>query len=78
MMRGLATTMIVGAVAGFVGANAQTAAVPQPPAIAAISGPDRALVARYCVTCHSDRRRAGGLTLEGRDLARVGGDRYDK
>src|SRR5687768_312616 len=27
----------------------------------------RQLVEKYCVTCHSDRARTGGLTLEGLD-----------
>ena len=32
-------------------------------------GPDRALLDRYCVTCHSDSLRTGGLSLEGVDPA---------
>ena len=27
--------------------------------------PDAALVQKYCVTCHSDRAKTGGLSLEG-------------
>ena len=32
----------------------------------------QATLARYCVTCHSDRLRTAGLTLEGHDLSQVG------
>ena len=42
---------------------AQTAA-PSPSA-------DRALLDKYCVTCHNDRAKTGGLTLEKLDLANV-------
>ena len=42
---------------------AQTAA-PSPSA-------DRVLLDKYCVTCHSDRAKTGGLTLEKLDLANI-------
>ena len=32
------------------------------------------LLQKYCVTCHNDRLRTAGLTLQGRDLSHVGGD----
>ena len=32
---------------------------------------ERAVIDRYCVTCHSDRLQTGGLSLEGVDLADV-------
>jgi hypothetical protein len=32
----------------------------------------RALVDKYCVTCHNTRARTAGLVLEGFDLAQVG------
>jgi cytochrome c551/c552 len=32
---------------------------------------DAALLAKYCVTCHNDRAKTGGLTLEKIDLANV-------
>jgi len=38
------------------------------------SSPHRALIDRYCVSCHSDRARTAGLTLEKRDLQRVSED----
>ena len=34
----------------------------------------RAILDRYCVSCHNEKTNAGGLTLEGTDLARVGED----
>src|ERR1700674_5076038 len=33
---------------------------------------DRALLDKYCITCHSDRLRMAGLTLEKIDVANVG------
>ena len=33
---------------------------------------DAAFLKQYCLTCHSDRAKVGGLTLEGMDLASVG------
>jgi hypothetical protein len=33
--------------------------------------PDHALLAKYCVTCHSDRAKTGGLTLEKIDVANI-------
>ena len=38
---------------------------------AAAAPPDRALVDKYCVTCHSDRAKTGGLTLEKIDVANI-------
>jgi hypothetical protein len=35
---------------------------------------DRAILDRYCVTCHNSRTRTGGLTLDSVDVARVGTD----
>ena len=34
--------------------------------------PQRALLDRYCVTCHNERLRTGGLALDTLDLSRVG------
>ncbi len=34
--------------------------------------PERALLDRYCVTCHNDALRTAGLALDGLDLDRVG------
>ena len=56
----------VAAVCGTVGAGAPRAE----PAGAAPVG-HRQLLDRYCVACHDDRLRTGGLSLEGLDLADV-------
>ena len=56
----------VAAVCGTVGAGAPRAE----PAGAAPAG-HRQLLDRYCVACHDDRLRTGGLSLEGIDLADV-------
>ena len=37
--------------------------------------PERALLDQYCVSCHNDRLRTGGLSLNGLDLANVGATR---
>jgi hypothetical protein len=46
----------------------------QPPASGAVAAfaPDRAFLDRYCVTCHNERRRTAGLTLEKADVSNVG------
>ena len=44
--------------------NAQTPA-PQP-------ATPQAVITQYCVTCHSDKAKTGGLTLESLDIARAG------
>src|SRR5262245_31639015 len=38
------------------------------------SAPDRALLQKYCVTCHNQRLKTAGLTLDGMDFARLGED----
>jgi len=40
----------------------------------ATSSPHRATLDRYCVTCHNDRVKAGGLVLAGLDVARPASD----
>jgi hypothetical protein len=37
--------------------------------------PESRLIDQYCVTCHNNRLKTGGLTLEGLDVDRVAGDR---
>ncbi|MCY4027092.1 MAG: DUF1592 domain-containing protein [Acidobacteria bacterium] len=48
--------------------EAQQTAPPAPLA----ATPQRALLDRYCVTCHNERRRTGGLALDALDVTRVG------
>src|SRR5688500_12607152 len=45
----------------------QTQATVEPPA-----SPQQAIVTRYCVTCHNDRARTGGLSLERLSVSSVG------
>ena len=39
------------------------------PAVHPAAPPDGALVQKYCVTCHSDRLKTGGLSLQNVDAA---------
>ena len=48
------------------------AAVAPPPVPAADAAEFRTVLDRYCTTCHSDRLRTAGLTLESLDLTHVG------
>ena len=49
-------------------------ALPQAQAASAASAstPQRALLDRYCVTCHNERLKTGGLTLDTVDVSNVG------
>ena len=64
--------VILSAVVGFGQATAprQTPAPAAPPANQVAA--QRAVITQYCVTCHNDRAKQGGLSLETADLARVG------
>src|SRR5438067_3922296 len=48
-------------------------AAPQQPTPSAVSptANHRALLNKYCVTCHSDKLKTGGLTLQSADLSKV-------
>jgi hypothetical protein len=71
MKRLLSGTALVG-LAAFAFLQNRTAA--QAPANAAPADPHRAMLDRYCVGCHSNRLKTGGLTLEGLDLKAVWDD----
>jgi mono/diheme cytochrome c family protein len=43
-----------------------------PAATSSAASGNQALVGKYCVTCHSDRLKTGGLTLEKADIDHVG------
>ena len=53
------------------GVPARTAAAP--PARAPEAGAQKALIDRYCVSCHSERVKTANLSLQGLDLADVAG-----
>src|SRR5207249_6032504 len=66
----MACACIAGAI-GFLGLRSgQMSAHPAAPQ-AATATPVREFVATYCVTCHNDRLKTGGLTLEKADAAQV-------
>ncbi|MEP7310852.1 MAG: DUF1592 domain-containing protein [Acidobacteriota bacterium] len=46
---------------------------PQQPAVANPSTQSRAVVDKYCVTCHNERTKTGGLTLDSLDISSVSG-----
>ena len=49
------------------------------PPVAAPEAPQRALIDRYCVSCHNERLNTGGLALDTLDIADVGAaaDRWE-
>ena len=57
-------------VSGAVGAAGQAPGAPQ--AERAATASQRALLDRYCVTCHNARLKTGNLALDGLDLSQVG------
>src|SRR5687767_4420163 len=61
-----------GQVSGF--EFAQSAAAPSAPRPASAAAPadEAALLKQYCVTCHNQRVKTGGLALDGVDIANVG------
>jgi mono/diheme cytochrome c family protein len=56
------------ALAGVTTQTQRTTPVPAAPALPAV----QTVVDRYCVTCHNARAKAGGLSIEGLDLAQAG------
>ena len=75
MLKGRLARRAVVCFAGLVLSPAVSEAQPQPGAVASVAGGSaaepRAVIDRYCVTCHSDRLQTGGLSLESVDLADV-------
>ena len=63
-------------VAGSSLVKAAGAVEPQRPQAVAAPSPQRALLDKYCVTCHNNRLKTGGLTVESLDLRHpaAGGD----
>ena len=62
------------AIAGTAAEPQATAATTSATAATAAATPDPELLARYCIRCHSDRLRTGGLTLEHADVERIAED----
>ena len=77
MVRAVAAALAA-ALAGAAPAGAGTAGPRLPPAeapsqvAAPAPSPQRALLDRYCVTCHNQRLQTGGLALDAADVSRVG------
>ncbi len=73
---------LVAGASAFVAAAGQTAAKPavRPVAQAAkahaaeVAAPDFAMINQYCITCHSERMKSGGLVLEKRDPSKIGAE----
>ena len=71
------------AVLGFVGAVATARPVAQAPAVlpnAAAATSSAAVLKQYCVTCHNERLKSGGLVIDPADVTSVGtnADRWEK
>ena len=64
-----AGSIVAGAAGARPGAAAQSRT---PPERQPASATQRALLDRYCVTCHNERLRTGGLALDSLDVSRVG------
>ena len=86
-MRHRSATTVLGAVAALLvasmayvladggrqqGAAPAPAVVPASPAPVPASAASRALVSRYCISCHNERVKTGGLALDSLDIDKVG------
>ena len=67
MRTGIATAALLLFVA-VVGDHAWEGRAQSAPPAPAPASPQQALINQYCVTCHSDRVKAGGLSLSELDL----------
>ncbi|HEY6509868.1 MAG TPA: DUF1592 domain-containing protein [Vicinamibacterales bacterium] len=66
-----AVTLVVAGWASLMGQAPVAQSRPQP---SASHQAGQALVTQYCITCHNDRLKTGGLTLEGLQLDRAAAD----
>jgi hypothetical protein len=83
----IAALWILAVIAGSASQSSQRAAAPGPPGSAqggrALSGPpagdDAALLKQYCLTCHNERTKQGGLVLDA-ELTKIAadGERWEK
>ena len=64
--------------AALVGLSTAAPVAQQP--IESASAPHAAVMTKYCVTCHNDKARTGGLSLEHADLTNVpqGAETWEK
>ena len=69
----LAAMLVAAGLAGLEPHGPIRAAQPAAPASTTASIPPQQLVDRYCATCHSERTRAGGLSLAGLSVADAAG-----
>ena len=65
-----ATTECAGVAQGFSPALLRARQSPAP--VAAHQAEPAAVLAKYCITCHNEKRKVGGLAIDGLDLQRVG------
>src|SRR5262245_16737646 len=74
MARALARVLVACTAVIAAGVSPGLSASPQPAVTAqpAVQPPDRALLDKYCVTCHNGKLRTGGLALDTLDLAKAG------
>ena len=68
LMRALGVALLAVLGRSVEAGQAQTAAAP-----AAHEASTKAVLDKYCVTCHSDRMKTGGLSLQKADVADVAG-----
>ncbi len=79
-MRVLLPTLVLPAVVGAVltsgsdVVSAQRPPTPQAAPVSSAAAPDRAVIDTYCVTCHNQRLKTGGLALDTLDLSDVSKD----
>jgi hypothetical protein len=65
------TAASIATVAGQSSPPSTRVAVPQPARTGASADAQRALLDRYCVSCHNDRAKTANLSLQGLDLSQV-------
>ncbi|MEE8130455.1 MAG: DUF1592 domain-containing protein [Vicinamibacterales bacterium] len=73
MKRGLSILLVTCvAIVGGASSDLRAGAPEQAAPAESSASPHRALLDRYCVTCHNERLKTAGLTLDTMELARVG------
>ena len=64
----------------FISTCIQAAPQPQQPSAAPTPTAERALIDKYCVTCHSDKLKTGGISLQSVDMTNIpaGAETWEK